>query len=160
MGHTLLLGLGQGGQTAANLAHHGELVVNLPSPDLWTAVEALAPLTGARDVPAYKASYSRYEPAKFEAAGLIALPSEKVRPPRVDGCALQLEALVTDLRTAGSNDEFVVVEAEVIHTHADQDITIAGTNYIDTDKWRPLIYSFRHYFTLGAELGRSFRAEI
>ena len=158
LGHTLLLGLGLGGHTAANLARHGELVVNLPGPEMWKAVEALAPLTGAPDIPDYK-YYSRYEPAKFEAASLVALESEKVRPPRVEGCPLQLEAVVRDLRPAGPDREFVVVEAEVVLTHADQRIVVAGTSHIDANIWRPLIYSFRHYFTLGDELGHNFRAE-
>jgi hypothetical protein len=33
-------------------------------------------------------------------------------------------------------------------------------NYIDPEKWQPLIYNFRHYFGLGEDLGRTFRAEV
>lgn len=29
----------------------------------------------------------------------------------------------------------------------------------DPAKWQPLIYTFRHYFGLGDELGATFRAE-
>jgi flavin reductase (DIM6/NTAB) family NADH-FMN oxidoreductase RutF len=159
LGHTLVLGLGRGGQTAANLIRTGELVVNLPGPQMWEAVEALAPLTGAADVPAHKRSYSRYQPAKFEAAGLTPLPSARVRPPRVDGCDLQLEATVRSTRRGGPDGTFVIVEAEVICIHAAEEVVVAGTHHIDPTRWRPLIYSFRHYFGVGAELGHSFRAE-
>jgi hypothetical protein len=33
-------------------------------------------------------------------------------------------------------------------------------NHIDSEKWSPLIYNFRHYFRLAdKELGKTFRAE-
>jgi hypothetical protein len=33
-------------------------------------------------------------------------------------------------------------------------------NYIDQEKWSPLIYNFRYYFRLAdEELGKTFRAE-
>src|SRR5580704_6824280 len=44
LGWTLFLGLLDETQTADNLARHRECVVNVPSPDLWQAVEKLAPL--------------------------------------------------------------------------------------------------------------------
>jgi hypothetical protein len=43
--------------------------------------------------------------------------------------------------------------------HADARIVIPGTDHIDPSAWHPLIYNFRHYFGLGAELGHSFRSE-
>jgi hypothetical protein len=36
---------------------------------------------------------------------------------------------------------------------------IVKEHYIDPEKWQPLIYNFRHYFGLGEELGKTFRAE-
>jgi len=37
---------------------------------------------------------------------------------------------------------------------------ILKDNYIDPEKWSPLIYNFRHYFRLAdEELGKTFRAE-
>ncbi|MFF5019407.1 hypothetical protein [Streptomyces sp. NPDC001165] len=54
LGQTVVLGLGADSQTAANLTTRPELVINLPSPGLWDAVERLAPLTGAAPVPAAK----------------------------------------------------------------------------------------------------------
>jgi hypothetical protein len=47
----------------------------------------------------------------------------------------------------------------VRRVHAHEDVVIPGTSYVDTRVWSPLVYNFRHYFGLGPQLGRSFRAE-
>jgi flavin reductase (DIM6/NTAB) family NADH-FMN oxidoreductase RutF len=161
LGHTIMLGLGAAGKTAANLARSGECVLNLPSADLWQAVERLAPLTGMNPVPDYKlASGFRYERDKFGAAGLTPAPSEVVEPPRVAECPLHLEALVRDIRSLGDPQSgSLAVEAQVVCVHAYTAI-IEGDRHISPTGWRPLIYSFRHYFGLGIELGKTFRAEI
>jgi flavin reductase (DIM6/NTAB) family NADH-FMN oxidoreductase RutF len=158
LGQVVVLGLGPAGQTAANLAARPELVINLPSPRMWRAVERLAPLTGRDPVPANKQAQFRFEPAKFAAAGLEPVPSDLVRPPRVDGCPLQLEAVATRIQPDAKGD-FTIVEAAVRRVHAHHDIVRPGTSHVDTGRWGPLIYNFRHYFGLGGELGRSFRAE-
>lgn len=159
LGYSLMLGLGADGQrTLVNLERHGELVVNLPGPDLWEAVERLAPLTGSDPVPEPMRAFSRYEPRKFEAAGLTPQPSAKVAPPRVAECRLQLEAVVTRIAPFGPDGDVAAVEAEVVQVHATPDIVVPGTDYIDTAGWRPLLYSFRHYFTFAdEELGVSFK---
>lgn len=158
LGQVVVLGFGAEGRTAANLAARPELVVNLPSPDMWHAVERLAPLTGRDPVPAHKQARFRYEPAKFAAAGLTAIPSDLVAPPRVAGCPLQLEAVAADVRPDTKGD-FVIVQAAVRRVHADDRIVIPGTSHVDTERWGPLVYNFRHYFGLGPRLGRTFRAE-
>jgi hypothetical protein len=38
-------------------------------------------------------------------------------------------------------------------------LVIPGTNHINTDRWQPLFYVFRHYFSTGPDLGSNFRAE-
>lgn len=43
--------------------------------------------------------------------------------------------------------------------HAHEDVTIPGTNHVDTARWEPLLYVFRHYFGTGQRLGESFKAE-
>lgn len=158
LGRTVVLGLGAEGQTGRNLRVRPELVLNLPAPGQWPAVEALAPLTGRDPVPEHKRGAFRFEPAKFAAAGLAPEPSGVVRPPRVAGCPLQLEARATRVRHAAAGD-FLIVEAEVLRVHADPRIVVPGTQHVDPAAWSPLIYNFRHYFALGAELGHSFRSE-
>ncbi|QUH05155.1 flavin reductase family protein [Saccharopolyspora erythraea] len=158
LGQVVVLGVGAEGQTAHNLRSRPDLVVNLPAPAQWPAVEELAPLTGRTPVPAHKRGKFRFEPDKFGAAGLRAEPSELVTAPRVAECPLQLEARAARVQpdiTAG----FLIVEAHVLTVHADPGIVVPGTQHVDPAEWSPLIYNFRHYFGLGPELGHSFRSE-
>jgi flavin reductase (DIM6/NTAB) family NADH-FMN oxidoreductase RutF len=53
----------------------------------------------------------------------------------------------------------VAVEVEVLRVHLRKDF-ILEENYVDPERWQPLIYNFRHYYGLGRELGKTFRAEI
>jgi flavin reductase (DIM6/NTAB) family NADH-FMN oxidoreductase RutF len=149
------------GKTAENLARTGKCVLNLPSDDLGQAVEKLAPLMGKDPVPEYKlASRFHYEPNEFDAARLTTLPSEVAAPPRGAECPLHLEALVRDRRPLGGPDSgALAVEVEVVRVHAQATI-IHDERRIDPSAWRPLIYNFRHYFGLGPERGKTFRAEI
>jgi flavin reductase (DIM6/NTAB) family NADH-FMN oxidoreductase RutF len=158
LGRTVVLGLGREGQTAYNLGSRPELVVNLPAPAQWPAVERLAPLTGRDPVPASKHAGCRFEPDKFGAAGLTPEPSELVGPPRVAECPLQFEARAERVRSDVSGD-FVIVEAVVCRVHADPRIVVPGTDHVDPAEWSPLVYNFRHYFGLGPELGHTYRTE-
>ncbi|MFG3391691.1 flavin reductase family protein [Streptomyces parvus] len=158
LGHMIVLGVGTEGQTAHNLRSRRDLVVNLPGPAQWPAVERLAPLTGRTPVPAGKRGSFRFEPDKFAAAGLRPQPAELVRPPRVAECPMQLEARVARAQPDSSGD-FLIVEAQVLKVHADPRIIVPGSQHIDPAAWSPLIYNFRHYYGLGPELGHSFRSQ-
>lgn len=164
LGWTLMLGLLDETQTAENLERHAECVVNLPAPELWKNVEALAPLTGKNPVPQIKAAQFRFEANKFAAAGLTPLASELVKPARARECSVQMEARVIRLhRLAGDKLQKlgggVAAEVEIVRLHAASDLVL-GQNYIDPQKWSPLLYNFRHYFRLAdKELGKTFRAE-
>jgi len=164
LGWTLMLGILDETKTKENLARHPECVVNLPSPELWQNVEKLAPLTGKNPVPEIKAKQFRFEADKFGAAGLSTLASETVRPARALECPVQLEARVIKLHRL-SGDKLaklgggVAAEVEVLRVHISREL-IVGENFIDPEKWSPLIYNFRHYFRLASkELGKTFRAE-
>ncbi|MDF2710767.1 flavin reductase family protein [Nonomuraea muscovyensis] len=157
LGQVVVLGLGPDGHTGHNLAARPDLVINLPQPRQWQAVERLAPLTGRDPVPADKQGAFRFEPAKFAAAGLRPEPSDLVRPPRVAECPIQMEARAVRVQPDVSG-EFLIVEAHVLKVHADPRIVVPDTQHIDPALWSPLIYNFRHYFGLGAELGHSFRS--
>jgi flavin reductase (DIM6/NTAB) family NADH-FMN oxidoreductase RutF len=164
LGWTLVLGVLDETKTAENLARHPECVVNVPSPDLWQHVEKLAPLTGKTPVPEIKAKQFRFEPKKFEAAGMTSLPSELVKPSRARECPVQMEARVRHLhhlkgeklKQLGGG---LAVEVEIVRVHIAKEFLI-GDDHIDPAKWSPLIYNFRHYFRLAEkELGKTFRAE-
>ncbi|UBU08730.1 flavin reductase family protein [Nonomuraea gerenzanensis] len=154
----IVLGLGEEGQSARNLAERPELVINLPAPHQWEAVERLAPLTGRFPVPDTKHAGCRFEPDKFGAAGLRPEPSDGVRPPRVAECPLQFEARAQRVRRDASAS-FVIVEALVTAVHADPRLVVPGTQHVDPAAWSPLIYNFRHYFGLGPQLGHSYRTQ-
>lgn len=158
LGRMLVLGLEHEGQSLANLHEFGELTVNFPSSDLWPHVERLAGVTGRNPVPAAKAGSYQYVADKFAHAGLHSEPSELVGPPRVRECPLQFEGIVRRITSAlgakGSDDGgFSMVEVEVVRVHAAPELIVDGTNHIDPRAWHPLIYSFRHFFERGAELG-------
>ncbi|MFI7641023.1 flavin reductase family protein [Nonomuraea sp. NPDC049400] len=158
LGQVVVLGLMKSGQTAHNLTARPDVVINLPAPHQWQAVERLARLTGRNPVPIEKQELYRYESAKFEAAGLRPEPSDLVRPPRVAGCPLQLEARAERVRP-DATDRFLIVETRVLRVHAAPSIVVPGTDHVDPAAWSPLIFNFRHYHGLGPELGHSFRSE-
>jgi flavin reductase (DIM6/NTAB) family NADH-FMN oxidoreductase RutF len=79
----VILGLGEAGQTIRNLRRERQCVLNVPGPDLWRSVEAMAGTTGREDVPAHKRAIGfRFERDKLARAGLTPSASEIVAPPR------------------------------------------------------------------------------
>ncbi|MCB8821597.1 flavin reductase family protein [Microvirga rosea] len=164
----VVLGMATGGQGSENAIREGECVINFAPADLWEKVERLARTTGRDPVPAYKAASGyHHEPRKFEAAGLTPLPSDLVRPPRIAECPLQFEARIVAAHAPGGGPweigcehSFAIIETKVERVHAHDDVTIAGTNYIDVSRWQPLLYVFRHYVASGTDLGRTFKAQV
>ncbi|WP_037880367.1 flavin reductase family protein [Streptomyces sp. NRRL F-5727] len=158
LGQNVVLGLGSESQTVRNLAERPDVVISVASPELWERVERLAPLTGADPVPESKRAVYRFAPDKFAAAGLTPQPSDLVRPPRVAESSLQLEARAVAL-TPGGRGSFLAVECAVLRVHAHERIVVPGTHHVDPGVWSPLIYNFRHYHGLAAEVGHGFRSE-
>ncbi|QEO14429.1 flavin reductase family protein [Agromyces intestinalis] len=152
LGRTIVLGLETDGQSVQNLADRPELTVSFPSGALWRNVERLSTVTGRDPVPDAKADHYRFEPEKFERAGLSPVASDLVAPPRVRECPLQFEAVVQRI-TPGVDAGFAMVESEVVRVHAHPALVVPGTDHLDPRAWHPLIYSFRHYFDRGSELG-------
>ncbi len=157
----VMLGMGLSGQGCQNLLRTGEAVINVPDPSLHGAVEAIADTTGCREVPAYKKVMGyRHVADKFTLAGLDEVPSETVTPSRVAQCPLQLEARLLAAHrgspSGGKEAGFVSLEMQV---HAHDAILHAGNDHIDTGRWSPLLYVFRHYFGTGPKLARNFRSE-
>ena len=164
LGWTMTLGLLAETKTLKNLEKRPECVVNIPSPDMWRQVEALAPLTGQNPVPEDKSDKFRFEKDKFAAGQFNPVPSELVSVPRVKECPIQLEAITRSIHTLTGEPRLhklggaASVEVEILRVHVRRDFII-DDHYIDPAKWQPLIYNFRHYFGLGKELGSTFRAE-
>jgi flavin reductase (DIM6/NTAB) family NADH-FMN oxidoreductase RutF len=147
----LVLGLETDGQSARNVLERPELTVSFPHPQLWPSVERLADVTGRHPVPTTKAERYRFEPDKLAVSGLSFEASDLVRPPRIAECRLQFEAQVR--RATPGIGDYLMVEAEVVRVHADPAIVVPGTDHVDPRSWHPTIYSFRHYFDIGDEVG-------
>ncbi|MFC4548351.1 flavin reductase family protein [Paenactinomyces guangxiensis] len=159
LGDSIVLGLSVEGKGFENIKRHGECVINIPHPPLWEKVEKLACYTGKYPVPEFKKEMGfKFEKDKFRASGLTPLLSDAVQPSRIMECPIQIEANVQNIRVPEHSPYFAIVETKVIHVHAHSEIVI-GDHYIDPGVWSPLIYNFRHYFGLGKELGKTFRAE-
>jgi flavin reductase (DIM6/NTAB) family NADH-FMN oxidoreductase RutF len=157
----LVLGLGADGQGLQNIVRTKEAVVSLPSEFLTDAIERIAPTTGRPDVPSWKAKLGYiFEADKFRRAGLTRLGSEVVLPSGIDECPVNLETRLVRVNDPAPARAFALVELEVVRVSADVDILIPGSERIDVSRWRPLFYVFRHYFGLGAQRGRNFRAEV
>lgn len=165
LGWTITLGLLAETKTLTNLQTRPECVVNLPSPEMWRQVEALAPLTGQNPVPEDKREKFRFEKDKFAAGSFAHLASDLVSVPRVKECPVQMEAVTRSIHTLAGDPRVhklggaASVEVEILRVHVRRDF-ILKDHYIDPEKWQPLIYNFRHYFGLGEQLGRTFRAEV
>ncbi|HEX7643376.1 MAG TPA: flavin reductase family protein [Burkholderiaceae bacterium] len=164
LGDRIVLGMGLAGQGCRNLLRTGEAVINVPNPALHGAIEAIADTTGCREVPAYKQAMGyRHVADKFSLAGLSEESSETIAPPRVRECPLQLEARLLAAHRgsaiAGKEADYVSLEMQVLRVHAHENILHDGSDHIDTSRWSPLLYVFRHYFGAGSRLGRNFRSE-
>ena len=162
LGDRVVLGLASTGQGAENLLRERECVLNLPSDASWAQVEGIARTTGRSPVPDYKARMG-YEHAadKFALGGFTELASEVVRPPRILECPLQIETeLVAAHEIPSEPVSYLIAETRALRVHAERDIVIPGTHHVDTGRWRPLFYVFRHYFGLSHDLGKTFRAEV
>jgi flavin reductase (DIM6/NTAB) family NADH-FMN oxidoreductase RutF len=167
LGWRCILGLNASSKTTENMIRTGQCVLNLPSVDNVAAVNRLACLTGSNPVPAVKLARGyTYEKRKFETAGLTAIPSLTVAPPRVLECPVQMEAVVAARHDLLEDDDaargkIVTFEVRVTRVHIHPDIAMDGVcNRVDPDKWRPLIMSFQRYYGLGEELHESTLAKI
>jgi flavin reductase (DIM6/NTAB) family NADH-FMN oxidoreductase RutF len=162
LGWSCMLGLGQMSQTSDNLIRTRECVINLPSEYLATHVDRLALTTGKDPVPEKKRQWGyRYEPGKFEIAGLTPANSQSVAPPRVFECPVQMEGIVNDFRPFGKNVNANVFEVHIVKLHVDEKLLMGdpARPHIDAAAWRPLIMSFCRFFVLGGEVHPSRLAE-
>ncbi|KIL40949.1 flavin reductase [Gordoniibacillus kamchatkensis] len=162
LNQSCMLGMSEKSQTVRNMARERQCVLNLPSANLADAVDRLALLTGRNPVPDTKAQLGyRYEPDKFGTAGLSPEPSHFVKPPRAKECPVQLEALVEQIHAFGQPSSLTAIEVSIVRVHVDERILMDGeANYIDPEKWNPLIMNFCEFFGLGGKLRPSTLAPV
>ena len=167
LGHSCVLGFGARSKTPQNILRTSQCVLNLPSVREVAAVDRLARTTGSDPVPAHKAAKGyRHVADKFGVAGLTALPSVEVGPPRVAECPVHLEAILCAHHGLADGDptqrgHLVSLEVRIVRVHVAEELRKEGEpDCIDPLKWRPLIMSFAHFFGLGPSVHPSSLAEI
>ncbi|MCI3922581.1 flavin reductase family protein [Paenibacillus sp. TRM 82003] len=160
---SFMLGISNRSQTVQNLLRERECVLNLPSVDLVNAVDRLALLTGRNPVPEYKVRQGyKYEPNKFGAAQLTQTPSDIVKPSCVKECPVQLEAIVKHVHDFGEDPStLAAIEVKIVKSHVNEQILMDGEeNYIDPDKWNPLIMNFCEFYGIGKKVHPSRLAPV
>lgn len=158
LNQSCMLGMSGKSQTVENLLREGQGVLNLPSSDLVSAVDRLALTTGRDPVPEYKEKMGyRYEPDKFGLSGLTPLPADLVNAPRVAECPIQLEARVEQVHGFDEQRGTIkAIEMSIARVHIDEHLLVPGTeNYIDPERWNPLIMSFCEFFGLSGKVHHS-----
>jgi len=114
----------------------GEFVANLPPTGLLEKVDRCGTASG-RDVD------------KFAAFGLTPLPAERVRPPLIAECPLNLECKLLDVQEWGDHDLFV---GEVLVEHVDES-ALDENGKLRIDRLDVLCYVHGEYWSLGKRLG-------
>ncbi|MCC8436772.1 flavin reductase family protein [Brevibacillus sp. M2.1A] len=162
LNQSCMLGMSSSSQTVANLLRERECVLNLPSSDLAHAVDRLALLTGRNPVPERKANVGyQFEPDKFGTARLTPQDSDLIRPPRVAECPVQLEARLEQVHNFELPSSLKAIEVKIVRVHIDEQILMTGEkNYIDPEKWSPLIMNFCEFFGLSTKLHPSRLAPV
>jgi flavin reductase (DIM6/NTAB) family NADH-FMN oxidoreductase RutF len=162
LGWRAVIGISGFSQTTLNLLREGECTLNLPSVRQANAVNRLAKTTGTNPVPEGKKQKGyRFEPRKFEVAGLTPGSSELVGAPLVRECPVSMEAklMVADSVAKESpmmRGRILKIELKIVRVHLDESIVMDGQpNRVDPDKWRPLIMSFQEFYGLGEKVHAS-----
>lgn len=151
LGKSCMIGLDGSSKTTENLKRTKECVLNLPSADIVSAVDKIANTTGTKNVPLHKRTWGyRYVKNKVEVAGLTVQQSINVAAPRLKECQVQLEATVEKAHSFSENSiiPMFAFELNIIQPYIDERILMGDKNqYVNPDKWHPLIMSFRKFYT-------------
>lgn len=115
-----------------------EFVVNLPSEEVVRKVDACGILSGK-------------ETDKFASMGWRPIPAQKVKPPLIDECSVQMECEVKEVISLGSHDLFL---GQVVALHVKEEVQ-KGKGRIDISKALPLVYcpGAHEYWNLGKCIG-------
>jgi flavin reductase (DIM6/NTAB) family NADH-FMN oxidoreductase RutF len=115
-----------------------EFVVNLPSEDMLRKVDACGILSGK-------------ETDKFSSMGWKQVAAEKVKPPLIDECLVQMECRVKEILALGSHDLFL---GEIVVLHIKEEVQ-KEKGRIDITKVLPLVFcpGANEYWNLGKYIG-------
>ena len=115
-----------------------EFVVNLPSEEMVRKVDACGVLSGKKT-------------NKFASMGWKQARAEKVKPPLIDECPVQIECQVREIICLGSHDLFL---GEIVAVHVKEEVQ-KEKGRIDITKALPLVFcpGANEYWNLGKCLG-------
>ncbi|NQT12583.1 MAG: flavin reductase family protein [Planctomycetes bacterium] len=114
-----------------------EYVVNLPTAAMVEAVDRCGTVSG-RDVD------------KFAEFGLTPVAAEKVKPPLIGECPINIECRVIGIQEIGDHDLFL---GEALVEHVAEDALDPNGNIL-VDRLDPLCYLHSEYWSCGRRLGR------
>lgn len=115
-----------------------EFVVNLPTEEMVRKVDACGVLSGK-------------ETDKFSSMGLKPVPAQKVKPPLIDECPVQMECQVKEIIPLGSHDLFL---GQIVALHVKEEVE-KEKGRIDITKVLPFVYcpGAYEYWNLGKCIG-------
>ncbi|MFK0372229.1 flavin reductase family protein [Enterobacter sichuanensis] len=159
----IVFGLGTDGKCYENIKNNTGIVLNIPDSRLWPNIEALANKTGKASPPEWKKKMGYvFEQDKFSCGNFNKVKAETVNTLRIKECPIQIEATVCGISPlAGSRGSLASIDAPITCVHISETLLIhtgKGLKF-NVEKWQPLYYLFRHYFSLGARLGHNFRCD-
>lgn len=105
-------------------------------------------------VPDFQQHHYLFCDNKFELGNFTAQATDHIKPARILECPIQAETQVAQINL---RDDYAIIELKIVSVHAHSDL-IFDNDKIHPDKWKPLIYNFRHYQGLTETLGKNFRA--
>ena len=113
-----------------------EFVVNIPTKDMLRAVDFCGLVSG-RDV------------NKFSEAGLTPERAQKVKPPLIKECPVNMECLLSEKIVLGSHDLFL---GKIVRVHVDKKV-LDKKGRIDFKKVSPFVYNQGEYWDLHKRIG-------
>ncbi|NIP66892.1 flavin reductase family protein [Candidatus Bathyarchaeota archaeon] len=113
----------------------GEFVVNIPSTEILRETDLCGNVSG-QDV------------KKFSEAGLSPEPAEKVEPPLIKECPVNMECVLNKRFPLGAHHLFL---GEVVQVHVDQKI-LKEEGQIDFQEVSPVVYNQGEYWSLGQKI--------
>jgi flavin reductase (DIM6/NTAB) family NADH-FMN oxidoreductase RutF len=117
----------------------GEFVANLPTTDILKEMDFCGVVSGS-------------EVDKFSTTHLTPLPADKVKPPLIQECPVNIECRVKHFLPLGSHDLFL---GEVVAAHMDTEIqNEKGRIDIAKSKFFAFQPGAMEYWSLGEKIGR------
>ncbi len=118
------------------IENSGEFVVNIPTKKIVEKADFCGVVSG-RSV------------NKFSETGLTSEPAEKVKPPLIRECPVNIECVVNKKIPLGVHHLFL---GEVVCVHVDQEI-LNEEGRIDFSKTAPFVYNQGEYWSLHKKIG-------